>query len=235
MRRQLAISAALALVGMLWGAATAESAHGEVDVRIAARRLDDGRTEFALQQRGADGLWRERLLPAARFFPPETPVGHWLSSSALAIGITGMLEGPDGPSGSVELRIAAQRLQGGRMEFALHRRHSSGRWSERVLPDARFLPAVPESGSWLSSSELAVSTSAREPDPQHPECTPEAGRVPGLGQRRPGTGRPQPGDGLLYRERGVADRRARRPRGAIRPARKRLDGYHRHRHGPPRR
>ncbi len=174
MRRQLAISAALALVGMLWGAATAESAHGEVDVRIAARRLDDGRTEFALQQRGADGLWRERLLPAARFFPPETPVGRWLSSSALTVGITGMLEGPDGPSGSVELRIAAQRLQGGRMEFALHRRQSTGHWSERILPGTRFLPAVPESGSWLVSSELAVSTSAQEPDPPHSECTPEA-------------------------------------------------------------
>ncbi|MXZ46589.1 MAG: hypothetical protein F4Z08_06320, partial [Chloroflexi bacterium] len=57
-----------------------------IEVRITARRLVDGQTEyklpdgyveFALQQRGVDGEWGERLLPAARFLHIQAPVGHW--------------------------------------------------------------------------------------------------------------------------------------------------------------
>ena len=44
-------------------AATIETA----EVRISARRLGDGRVEFALQQRVA-GEWNERELPDGRFF-----------------------------------------------------------------------------------------------------------------------------------------------------------------------
>ena len=53
------------------------------EVRIVARRVDDGRTEFALQQRLPDEEWSDRILPSARFFP-ETP-GHdrWLVSSPI--------------------------------------------------------------------------------------------------------------------------------------------------------
>ena len=59
-----------------------------VDLRIAARRLADGRVEVALQRRSADdGSWEARLLPRLRFVPAAAP-GRWLSSSpvpALAI------------------------------------------------------------------------------------------------------------------------------------------------------
>ena len=57
----------------------------EVEVRIVARRLADGRVEFGLQQRGGDGAWGERLLPSRRFFPADAPVGGWLSSSRLVL------------------------------------------------------------------------------------------------------------------------------------------------------
>ena len=39
------------------------------EVRITAQRLADGRTEFALQEREADGGWGERLLPRGTVLP----------------------------------------------------------------------------------------------------------------------------------------------------------------------
>ena len=57
------------------------------EVRITAQRLADGRTEFALQEREADGEWGERLLPRARFFPATATVGRWLSSTPLTVSL----------------------------------------------------------------------------------------------------------------------------------------------------
>ena len=44
---------------------------GDAEVRISARKLADGRVEFALQQR-VGGEWGERQLPRARFFPAKS-------------------------------------------------------------------------------------------------------------------------------------------------------------------
>ena len=52
-----------------------------VEVRIEARRLDDGRVEFALRERGG-----ERILPRARYFPAETEAGRWLNASWITVG-----------------------------------------------------------------------------------------------------------------------------------------------------
>ena len=57
------------------------------EVRITAQRLADGRTEFALQQREADGEWGERLLPRDRFVPATAAVGRWLSSTPLTVSL----------------------------------------------------------------------------------------------------------------------------------------------------
>ena len=53
-----------------------ESAH---TVRISARLLDNGRIEFALQQRIGEA-WADRLLPRPRFFPENATVDRWLYS-----------------------------------------------------------------------------------------------------------------------------------------------------------
>ena len=67
-------------------AATAEGgAAASIELRIVAQRSADGRIEFGLQQRGADGEWGERLLPARRFFPTEVEVGRWLSSAPVVV------------------------------------------------------------------------------------------------------------------------------------------------------
>ena len=53
-----------------------------VDVRIRARKLDNGKVEFALQ-RGANRQW----LPGSRFFPYNTAsVGQWLFASWYTVG-----------------------------------------------------------------------------------------------------------------------------------------------------
>ena len=60
---------------------------GDATVRIVARRLTDGRTEFGARVR-AGGSWGQRLLPSKRFFPTTATVGRWLRSSPLQLGAT---------------------------------------------------------------------------------------------------------------------------------------------------
>ena len=66
------------------------------ELRVAARRLVDGRVEFALQRRAEDGSWGARLLPRRRFLPAVSAAGRWLSSSpvdVLAVPQGSLLEG----------------------------------------------------------------------------------------------------------------------------------------------
>ena len=62
-------------------------AAADVTVRIGARRLEDGRTEFGLQRAADDEVdsprWGETHLPSVRFFPADVEVGRWLHSSTL--------------------------------------------------------------------------------------------------------------------------------------------------------
>lgn len=77
----LAFLAGSALAGLVYAASS-----GETEVRISARRLADGRTEFALQQR--DGAsWGERQLATARYFPAEIDHSRWLNSSPYTVSI----------------------------------------------------------------------------------------------------------------------------------------------------
>lgn len=57
----------------------------EVEVRINARWLADGRVEFALQYRLADGTWSERILPRGRRLPTGAAIDRWLSSTPILI------------------------------------------------------------------------------------------------------------------------------------------------------
>lgn len=76
------IVAALALAALAAGAVYA--ATNTAEVRITARQAEDGRIEFAFQQR-VDGEWGERILPASRFFPANVGHNRWLNSSPLTI------------------------------------------------------------------------------------------------------------------------------------------------------
>ena len=159
--------------------AAAQGAGGEVGVRVAAQRLADGRTEFALQQRAADGAWGDRVLPRSRFFPANADVGRWLSSSPLTVEARSESMLTATPDTGVEVRVAAQRLADGRMEFALQERESDGSWAELRLPSARFFPANAGVGRWLSSSALTVRVSSAAPVPTPtPTATPTPAPTP---------------------------------------------------------
>ena len=74
-----AIAIAIAVVAAVLGSvATAHGASGYADVRVAARLVEDGRFEFAVQERLDDGSWGDRVLPRRRFFPAEPGHDRWL-------------------------------------------------------------------------------------------------------------------------------------------------------------
>ena len=119
---------------------SAELSSSGVELRIAAQRLDDGQTEFALQIWDGE-RWGERVLPRSRFFPTTAGVDRWLNSSTLSLD-----------SGHT-VRISAKLLADDRIEFALQQ--NIGReWIDRLLPRPRFFPANAATGRWLSSGRL---------------------------------------------------------------------------------
>ena len=81
------------LLAVLGGAVVSTTAAAQEDntagdsttVRIVARKLDDGRIEFGLQQRQTDNTWGDRQRPRVRFFPTTATVGTWLVSSTLTL------------------------------------------------------------------------------------------------------------------------------------------------------
>lgn len=54
------------------------------ELRLSARRLDDGRVELGLQRRSAEG-WGARILPDGRFLSLNAPNNEWLNSAAFAL------------------------------------------------------------------------------------------------------------------------------------------------------
>ena len=74
------------LVGVIaLGAGIAVAHNDGTEIRITAMRHDDGRVEFAVQEREGEG-WGERVLPRARFFP-TTSEGRWLNSTPITVGL----------------------------------------------------------------------------------------------------------------------------------------------------
>ena len=136
----------------------------DVEVRIVAQRHDGDDVEFGLQLRVPGDPWSERALPELRFFPPEAEVGRWLASSSLVV----RREGAAGDVTEVELRIAAQRVEGERVEFALQQRRPGEPWGERVLPARRFFRMATEIGRWLASSTIAVTIITDTTDTEPP-------------------------------------------------------------------
>ena len=162
---------ALALVVLATVLALATSTAGaqedEAEVRIAARRLDDGQLEVALQQR-TDDSWGERLQPERRLVPADPATGRWLNSSALVIESVG------------QVRISARLGDDGRSEVALQW-WTDDSWGERLLPRRRFFPTGTESGIWLVTTPVTVAATA-------PAQTPEPGPEPAVGAETAGQG-----------------------------------------------
>lgn len=70
------------------------------ELRLSARRLDDGRVELGLQRRSADG-WGARILPDGRFLSLNVPNNEWLNSAAFALAELGGAAAPGASSGAL--------------------------------------------------------------------------------------------------------------------------------------
>lgn len=82
------VVAALLVAALIGGGAAliirAQSDDSATELRLSARRLDDGTVELGLQRRTPDG-WSARILPDGRFLSLEIPNNEWLNSAAFAL------------------------------------------------------------------------------------------------------------------------------------------------------
>lgn len=87
-RNTAIVALIIALIGSVTTlAVVGQDSGGGVEIRVNAKRLDDGRTEFAVQQREGSA-WSDRIAPRGRFLPAEPPVGRWLNSTPVIVGAT---------------------------------------------------------------------------------------------------------------------------------------------------
>ena len=90
----LAVLALSALVAIIAGAVYAAGHGSDAEVRVGAKRLDDGRVEVAVQQRDADGGWGELQRPDARFLPADVS-GEWRMSSPVGLTVAAAMDASD--------------------------------------------------------------------------------------------------------------------------------------------
>lgn len=166
--------AAVMLAANALSPAVAQDAQGsQIELRVIAQPLENGRIEFGIEHRG------EQILPTARYLTQrliQQRRGQWLSSTPVevvgdSLAPPALSAGPDadealyrdvgdlwetrGFGRAVEVvRVAAQPLADGRIEFAIE--HNG----ERIQPDARYLtPQLirDRQGSWLRSSPVSIT------------------------------------------------------------------------------
>lgn len=149
------------------------SGGSQIELRVIAQPLENGRIEFGIEHRG------EQILPTARYLTQrliQQRRGQWLSSTPVevvgdSLAPPALSAGPDadealyrdvgdlwetrGFGRAVEVvRVAAQPLADGRVEFAIE--HNG----ERIQPDARYLtPQLirDRQGNWLRSSPVSIT------------------------------------------------------------------------------
>ena len=73
----------------------------------------------------------------------------------VAVGLMLATSTAGAQASEAEVRIAAQRLDGGQLEFALQQR-SGDSWGEHRRPDQNLFPASATPGVWLDSPALAI-------------------------------------------------------------------------------
>lgn len=104
---RLKTMAILALLAALAGSIALAATGSEAEVRISARQLEDGRVEFALQQR-VDGEWGERTLPSSRYFPADVGHNRWLNSTSMTVSVSVAGELTEEPTVSTDSQPPAE-------------------------------------------------------------------------------------------------------------------------------
>ena len=139
MSRLLLAAVTLAMLVALFNVAGATAQSDAAEVRIVARKAQDGRVEFCLQLEATAA----RSCPDARFFPFETAtVGSWLRSRTIELG-------------QATLHIRARRNPGRRIEFAIGVELDDK--SSVIQPELRFLNwDTARVDRWVRSSPVLV-------------------------------------------------------------------------------
>ena len=89
-----------------------------------------------------------------------------LVTAVLTLQLAGNPANADGhDAGAGEVRVATRSLDDGRVEVAVQQRAGDSEWGARQLPDARFLPADVEPGTWRVSSGVPISAGSAESGP----------------------------------------------------------------------
>lgn len=168
-----ALIAALAVIASIIAVDTAIAGEAlgfaGTDLRINARQMEDGRVQFALQQRVSGenqrgftlvyDKWRDREIPNRSRFPAGEERTAWLYSSPVAISVNRNMPWNWLGAPEFDARIAARRLDDGRIEFGLQvRNFAQLDWSKVHLPESRFMPASLGHSRWLNSSSLTLSS-----------------------------------------------------------------------------
>ena len=55
------------------------------------------------------------------------------------------------------VRIVAQKLDDGRVEFGIQQREQTGEWGERILPSSRYFPTTAPANRWLRSTAIPLT------------------------------------------------------------------------------
>ncbi len=121
----------------------------EAQVRVAAKRLANGRVELAVQVE-TQGQWSPRVLPEKRMLSARARLDDWLQTSQVGL------------SSGHKVRINARRVESGEVELGLVE-IVNGESQDRQLPDIRLLPADQAVGEWWDSSPLTLPARLSEP------------------------------------------------------------------------
>ncbi len=198
-------AALLISLGLLVVQATSHNSVS-TDVRISARQLDDGRTEFALQQRAGDG-WGERILARQRYFPADVGHNRWLNSSPYEVAIGASVAGlPEPPSeyrlegGEVLYTCEGGVIYGEGGAFDTRSRIPAELWDALHALAMRDLYTEPERAAFLSGCGAIrpPMPSAETPETaaaQAPEENTESTTTAALGEPTEGT---IEGTGIFY-------------------------------------
>ena len=185
------VVAALLLAAVVGGGAAliirAQTDDAGAELRLSARRLDDGSVELGLQRR-VEGGWGARILPDGRFLSLDVPNGEWLNSAAFALAESGSGEAEPVATPAADraepVQEAAQAEPAEAEEAAAERGRAAA--DDEQAADNNGGEAAAETGGeedaqgeTQSVKPDEASDDAEEPAGGEPPATSSAGGVPG--------------------------------------------------------
>ena len=84
-------------------------------------------------------------------------------AALVAVGVLGPAASVGSQESDATIRIVAQRLADGRVEFGVQQEQPNGTWGDRLLPRSRFFPTSAEVGRWLRSSPIDLASTGTTP------------------------------------------------------------------------